>query len=152
MKLLAISDIDDLGWNYGDIRADILISCGDVSDEAILEAAEACKCDTILAVKGNHDREVPFPSPIIDIHHRTYNHNGLTFGGFNGCWKYKPRGHFLYEQQEVETLLSDFPPLDVFIAHNSPRGIHDKDDDVHYGFEAFNRYIKRAQPNLNKPG
>jgi len=113
-----------------------------------LKAAEACKCDTILAVKGNHDRNVSFPNPIIDLHHRTYTHNGLTLGGFNGCWQYKSRGYFLYEQQEVETLLSDFSSVDVFIAHNSPRGIHDKDDDVHYGFEAFNQYIKRAKPKL----
>lgn len=30
--------------------------------------------------------------------------------------------------------------------HNSPRLIHDKEDEVHYGFTAFNSYIARARP------
>jgi uncharacterized protein len=58
----------------------------------------------------------------------------------------KPGGHYLYEQSEVEYLLTSFPPVDVFVAHNSPRYIHDRDDNVHFGFEAFVRYIERTRP------
>jgi uncharacterized protein len=71
---------------------------------------------------------------------------GLTFGGFQWSWKYKPRGNYLYEQNQVEMALKDFPPVDVFVTHNSPRGVHDKEDDTHYGFEAFNDYIKTKCP------
>ena len=35
--------------------------------------------------------------------------------------------------------MASFPPVDVFVAHNSPRH-------VHFGFEAFVRYIERVQP------
>ena len=59
-------------------------------------------------------------------------------------WCDKPRGHSLYEQAEVEHLMASFPPVDVFVAHNSPRHVHDRDDDVHFGFEAFVRYLERA--------
>lgn len=52
----------------------------------------------------------------------------------------------LYEQEEVERLLSGFPSVDVFVAYNSPRNIHERNTEVHVGFEAFNRYIERAQP------
>ena len=58
------------------------------------------------------------------------------------------RGHYLYEQDEAERLLAGFPPVDVFIAHNSPRNMHERDTEVHVGFEAFNRYIERAQPRI----
>jgi Icc-related predicted phosphoesterase len=54
----------------------------------------------------------------------------------------------LYEQLEVKRFLDLFPPVDIFIAHNSPRHIHDRDDDVHFGFEAFVDYIQRVQPKL----
>ena len=40
--------------------------------------------------------------------------------------------------------MASFPPVDVFVAHNSPRHVHDRDDDVHFGFEAFVRYLERA--------
>ena len=43
--------------------------------------------------------------------------------------KYKPRGHYLFEDSEVEQQLLTFPPVDVFVAHNSPRCVHDRDDD-----------------------
>jgi hypothetical protein len=44
MKILAISDIDDLDWKHGGDEADVLLSCGDISDQVILEAAEAYAC------------------------------------------------------------------------------------------------------------
>lgn len=42
-------------------------------------------------------------------------------GGANGSWRYNPRGHFLYEQDEVRGLVGAFPPVDMFLAHNSLR-------------------------------
>ena len=43
-------------------------------------------------------------------------------------------------------MLRDFPRVDVFVAHNSPARIHERDADVHQGFEAFLDYIDRMQP------
>ena len=148
MRILAIADIDDLRWRGGSGHADLLISCGDVSDPVILEAAEAYRCSRIFAVKGNHDSPSPFPSPIADLHLRRESFGGLTFGGFNGSWKYKSRGHFLHEQAEAMDLLKDFPPVDIFVSHNSPRGIHDKEDGIHAGFDALTAYIPLAKPRL----
>ena len=44
--------------------------------------------------------------------------------------------------------MAGFPKVDIFVAHNSPRLIHDRDDEVHAGFAAFNGYITRAQPKV----
>lgn len=78
----------------------------------------------------------------------TFQFSGVKFGGFCGSWKYKPRGNYLFEDFEVEQALADFPSVEIFVTHNSPRLIHDRDDDVHTGFAAFNDYIERATPKL----
>jgi Icc-related predicted phosphoesterase len=148
MKLLILADIDDLHWQHGKGKADVILSCGDIHDQVILEAAQAYGRPPVFAVKGNNDTNAPFAVPIMDLHLQHREYGGLRFGGLNGSWRYNPQGHFLYEQAEAEALLEDFPPVDVFIAHNSPRGIHDRDDGVHFGFEALNTYIILANPKL----
>ena len=148
MKILVIADDDSAVNSLTRERADVLIACGDLADSSILKAAELSQCAHIFAVKGNHDSSTAFPSPITDLHFNVEHYNELKFGGFNGSWKYKPRGHFLYEQSEVERMLMSFPSVDIFVAHNSPRTVHDKDDEVHTGFEAFTHYIHRTKPKL----
>lgn len=148
MRLLALADIEDFHWRWDVGAADVIVSCGDVSDSLILEAAEAYRCSRILAVKGNHDSAAPFTEPIVDLHFNAERAGGIMFGGFNGSWKYKLRGHFLYEQSEVERMLAHFSRVDVFVAHNSPRGIHERGDEVHTGFDAFNSYLARCRPKL----
>ncbi len=148
MIILAIGDIDDLHWRYGCMQADVILSCGDVVDEVILEAAQACACRSVFAVKGNHDRHAPFPEPIIDLHLRAEKYGDYTFGGLNGSWQYKPRGHFLHTQKEVSDGLAKFPAVNFFLSHNSPRGMHDREDGIHCGFEGLNTYITRKQPKV----
>jgi hypothetical protein len=125
MKLLVIADDDSFTKALTNERADVLISCGDIADEVILQTAQAAQCGRVFAVKGNHDGAGPFPAPILDLHLRTETLDGLTFGGFHGSWRYKPRGRFLYDQDEVADSVAAFPAVDVFVAHNSPRHVHD---------------------------
>ena len=148
MRILVISDISDLHWYLGEGKADLLISCGDVPDQVILEAAQAYRCNKILGVKGNHDLNSPFPSSIVDLHLKVVHVGSLSFAGFNGAWRYKQRGHFLYEQDEVAELMMDLPPADIFVSHNSPRYIHDREDGIHFGFNAFTDYLSRSQTKL----
>ncbi len=63
MRILALADIDDFHWKHESGQADVLLSCGDVSDQAILEAAEAHGCQAVFAVKGNHDSNAPCKEP-----------------------------------------------------------------------------------------
>lgn len=151
MKLLVISDIDDLHWRGGTGQADLILSCGDVADQLILEAAIAYNCTNIFAVRGNHDPDEnrPFPPPIVDLHMSAKEFNGLKFGGLNGALH--PTGHpfkipFLYHQSEVNHYMSAFPPVDVFISHNSPRGIHERDDYHYAGFDGLENYLIEHKP------
>jgi Icc-related predicted phosphoesterase len=146
MKILAILDDENVRESTVGERADVLVSCGDLDDVTILRVANQTRCSRILAVKGNHDAGAPFPAQIVDRHLMTHVIDGVRSGGFQGGWRCKPRGHYLYEQPEVDFLLESVPAVDVFVAHNSPRGIHHRNDDVHVGFEASVRYIERVQP------
>ena len=148
MNVLIIADDELVYRGLPEVKADLLISCGDLPDDVILRAAEKCSSKHILAVKGNHDSGANFPSPIINMHLQTFIFRGVSFGGFCGAWKYKPRGNFLFEQPEVEIALAQFPKVDVFIARNSPRLVHDRDDDVHTGFVALANYINKHQPSF----
>ncbi len=148
MRILVLADIEEFRWRWGTGQADVVVSCGDVEDCIILEAAEAYGCPTIFAVKGNHDLGSAFPPPIVDVHLSVCEHGGVTFGGMNGSWRYKPVGHFLHTQSEATLLLSTLPPVDVVVSHNSPQGIHDRDDDIHYGFQGLRLYIDRAKPKV----
>ena len=146
MTSLIIADDDAIERQVPDVPVDVMISCGDIADSVILRIAQRCGCQKLFAVKGNHDSSASFPAPIHDLHLSRVEFRGLWFGGFCGSWKYKPRGNYLFEQDEVESLLSGFPAVDVFVAHNSPHHIHDRDDEVHHGFTAFNSYITRTRP------
>jgi len=148
MKILILADVNEIRWKGGNGQADILLSCGDVADQVILEAAASFGCSRIFAVKGNHDPNRQFPSQITDLHLHVEEFGGLLLGGLNGAWRYKPKGHFLYDQLEVDRFLSSFPPVDLFLSHNSPRRIHDQEDGVHYGFDGLRSYTERIKPRL----
>jgi Icc-related predicted phosphoesterase len=148
VKFLVLADIDDFRWKHGPGRADAVLSCGDVPDAVISEAARAHGNPPVFAVKGNHDPFEEFLHPIVDLHLQIRECGGLRFGGLCGSWRYKPVGHYLYDQDEVDFLMAGFPEVDIFLSHNSPRGIHDRDDGVHIGFEALTAYIERTGPRL----
>jgi len=145
MRVLIIADEEQIDFDR-ELRADLLISCGDISDSFIIRVSEMTLCREILAVKGNHDSSGPFEAPIKDLHLKVHEFGGLLFGGFNGAWRYKPRGNYLYEQEDVSRQMNTFPAVDVFVAHNSPQQIHEWDQGVHAGFKAFNTYLERVQP------
>src|SRR5688500_11839363 len=114
MTLLVIADDESLLKTLPEAQADVLVSCGDLPDQTILLAAQRCRCRHILAVKGNHDSSARFEAPIVDLHLRRETIRGITFGGFCGAWKYKPKGNYLFEQAAVESALAAFPRVDVF--------------------------------------
>ena len=100
MKIIVIADadIDICSLDHRDV--DLLISCGDLHDNAILRAMEYYRPRQTFAVRGNHDGDVAFTKGVTDLHLTTFKFGGLKFGGFEGSWKYKPRGHHLFEQAE----------------------------------------------------
>lgn len=146
MRAVAIADED---FQIGNIRInsiDVLLSLGDLWVPTIEKACSIYHPQKTFAVRGNHDSNTPFPDFVTPLHCTIETFRGMTFAGFDGCWRYKARGQYLYSQNEVRQLLLNFPRVDVFIAHNSPRGFHERDYDIHQGFDGFVEYIRRAQP------
>ena len=146
MRAVVIADDDSRVVGAPSTPVGLLISLGDLWDATIEKARAFYHPVEVVAVRGNHDSAAPFAEGITDLHLRVWEHQGIRFGGFGGSWKYKPRGHHLYEQSEVSAALREFPPVDVFVAHNSPRGIHERDGDVHQGFDGFIDYLDRVSP------
>jgi len=146
MWAIAIADDDPMVGHLPAGPVDLLLCLGDLADTTIELAHARYQPGRVYGVRGNHDPDAPFPGFVTDLHGRTDQYQGLTFGGFGGCWQYKPRGHHLHSQDEVSRIMLGFPRVDVFIAHNSSRGYHEFDDDVHQGFDAFLTYIELNQP------
>ena len=147
LNIIAIADDDFLvGHIEPNAEVDILISLGDLYDVTLQKAIDLYAPEHVIAIRGNHCVADEFPIPTIDLHLQTIELFGLTFGGFAGSWQYKKVGNHMYTQDEARQLLENFPAVDVFIAHNSPRGIHECDTSIHQGFDAFIEYIDRAQP------
>ena len=44
--------------------------------------------------------------------------------------------------------LSVFPAVDILLSHNSPRGVHDREDQIHCGFDELRTYIDKARPKV----
>lgn len=83
----------------------------------------------------------------------------LLIAGISGSLRYNNGQNQFSEFKMKLRLLSMVPSLiknklrygrycDVFLAHASPRHIHDKEDPCHKGFECFNWFIKKFKPRL----
>jgi Icc-related predicted phosphoesterase len=148
MTILVIADDDSQICGLRVDQVDLLISCGDMPEAAILRAMDFYRPKQVFAVKGNHDSAAAFPPGVTDLHLEMRKAEGLSFGGFEGAWRYKPVGHHLFDQKEVSAMMRYFPSVDILITHNSPAGVHERDREVHQGFEGFKDYINRANPGL----
>ena len=125
-------------------NADVLVTLGDLYPQDIPDVAIPH-----LYVHGNHDNPA---TPLADapgrhnLHLRTVAVDGVTFGGFEGSPRYKPRGHYLYDDEEVARLLADLPRPDVLLTHAPATCLETPGDAVHRGFPAFDDYIERVAP------
>ena len=151
MRALVLSDLQTRDLDLQELQDPslaVILTCGDVDNWTYRQIRDCCALP-ILGVHGNHDEDHwPEGVGVEDLHLRVHTLGGLRFGGFQGCWRYKPRGRFLYEEEEVAEALSEFPPVDVFLAHSPMAGVHDVDDGVHNGFQALRHYVERHRPAL----
>lgn len=42
--------------------------------------------------------------------------------------------------------MSAFPAVDIFISHNSPRGMHERNEDAYAGFDGLVNYLFEHKP------
>lgn len=127
---------------------DLIVTLGDLDQSQIRELEDITHIPKI-GVYGNHDSGMYFePLGIRNMHLATFELNGVIFGGFQGCVRYKENPEaIMCTQEEASLLLEDFPHVDVFLAHCPPYGINDEPEEVtHQGFKALREYIEIRQP------
>jgi len=89
-----------------------------------------------------------------DRHHR---HGKLLVAGLGGSMRYNNGEHQFTEWQMMLRVLRMAPRLwwnklvhgrylDILLTHAPPRGIHDKEDQCHWGFKAFLTFMKWFEP------
>lgn len=164
MKILTVSDTvmpqlensANLRRRYNDI--DLILSCGDMPP-AYLDFISTVLGRPLLYVRGNHDeRYDQSPPGGIDLHESFFEYKGVTFVGLEGCIRYN-KGKIQYTQSEMYRKVMRMAPrmkfeqlrrghpIDFFVAHSPPRGIHDIEDDYpHRGFNAFLGFMSWYRP------
>jgi len=167
MKILAVSDqvIDRLYTSsvrnvYTDIQ--LIIGCGDLP-YPYLEFLVTVYNKPLLYVPGNHDPQYSHQASSrvaggINIDGNVVYSKGLLMAGLGGSIRYQLHTPNQYSHVEmylrVWRLLPKIilqksryrRPLDIFIAHSPPEGIHDDDDPAHQGMRALNFLIRWAKP------
>jgi len=167
MKILAVSDqiIDRLYTSsvrdvYTDIQ--LIIGCGDLP-YPYLEFLATIYNVPLFYVPGNHDPEYSHRADSRvaggdNVDGKVVFSKGLLMAGLGGCVRYQPHTPNQYSQAEMylsvwkllpKILIQKIRyrrPLDIFIAHSPPEGIHDDDDPAHKGMRALNQLIRWAKP------
>ncbi|PWH15474.1 MAG: hypothetical protein DDG60_05735 [Anaerolineae bacterium] len=167
MKILAVSDqvIDRLYTSsvrefYNDVQ--MIIGCGDLP-YPYLEFLLTVYNVPLLYVPGNHDPEYgqQANSRVAggdNVDGEVLYSKGLLLAGLGGCIRYQSHTPNQYSQREMylrayallpKIILGKIRyrrPLDIFIAHSPPAGIHDDDDPAHQGMHALNFLIRWAKP------
>lgn len=158
MKILALSDEECPAlWDYyapGRLSEyDLILSCGDLKAEYLSFLVTMGRCP-LLYVHGNHDegyqREPPEGCDCIDD--RLVIYNGIRILGLGGCRWYHP-GPFQYTEtqmcQRIRRLrfaLWRAGGVDLVVTHAPPRGIGDREDAAHIGFQCLLDLVERYRP------
>lgn len=150
MNILALADRRpkiDILQNVHNNSMDVVIILCDLTREDILPL-ELITSIPKIGVYGNHDSgNYMNELGIWDMHLKIRDFNGLKFGGFQGCVRYKDNPDaIMYTQEQAPEMMDGFPKVDIFISHCPPRGINDEEEVAHQGFSALRSYLDSRQP------
>jgi uncharacterized protein len=150
MKILAIADRNP-HINIIDVvntqAIDLIVTLGDL-ERSDIAALEFITHIPKLGVYGNHCSGSYMEGlGIHNMHRAVFEHQGLRFGGFEGCVRYKENPQaIMYTQEEAISMMQGFPPVDVFLSHCPPRGINDEEEIAHQGFDVLRTYLDTYHP------
>lgn len=150
MKILAIADrnpninIKEIAEAEG---VDMIFTLGDLERHDLLSLMDIRRIPKI-GVYGNHcSGNYMNELGIINMNVKAYSYNGLSFGGLQGCVRYKQNPDaIMCTQEEAREMLTDFPYVDIFLAHCPPRGVNDEEEIAHQGFDALREYVLKTKP------
>lgn len=151
MKILAIADRapkQNVAETVQQQQIDIIMTLGDLGYFELKDLNAVVNIPKV-GVYGNHCSGSYFTElDIQNLHLKTWKYKNTTFGGFQGCVRYKENPEaIMYTQSEAKELINQLPPVDVLIAHCPPYGINDDTAEIsHTGFIALRNYIEQYQP------
>lgn len=152
MNILAISDRKpkiDIASYVKSNNVDLIITLGDFAREDLLQLKDVIDIPKI-GVYGNHDSGLYMEEiGIQDMHLHVWEYQGISFGGFEGCVRYKDNPDaIMYTQEQASAMMMGFPAVDVFLCHCPPRGINDEEEVAHQGFDALREYVDSMHPKF----
>jgi Icc-related predicted phosphoesterase len=163
VKILCVSDTvvsqlenaAHLRRRYHDVE--LLISCGDLP-ATYLEFITSVLNVPLFFVRGNHDTGYDESPPGGEnLHRQIIQYQGLTFAGLEGSMRYND-SPIQYTENEMTWMVVQMGiplrlrraqhgyGLDVFVAHNPAKGVHDLPDRPHHGFGAFVKFMEWYRP------
>jgi Icc-related predicted phosphoesterase len=173
MKILCISDqIDPLVYSssikerFKDI--DLILSAGDLPMD-YLDFVVSSLNRPLLFVPGNHNLETFADQGdaayganghgAVHVDCRVVREGGLIVAGLGGSMRYNRGGNQYTNFQMYCQILRLIPALlfnrlfrgrflDVLLTHAAPRGIHDREDLCHRGFDAFLWFMRVFKPQF----
>lgn len=151
MKVLAIADrpaqrpIADI---IAETPVDLIMTLGDLGFFELKGLQDITSIPKI-GVYGNHCSGNYFESlGIHNMHLQTWDYQGIKFGGFQGCVRYKNNpAAIMYTQAEAQELFGHFPYVDVLLTHCPPYGINDDPSEIsHTGYQVVRQYLETNHP------
>jgi len=171
MKILCVADeVDPLVYSsrikdrFGDVE--LVLAAGDLPFEYLGFISSMLNCP-LLYVEGNHDganKSDPWPrfgaqpeGGARNIGFRVAREAGLTILGLPGSIRYNRGPNQFSDRGMALRILALSPRLlferlvrgravDIVLAHASPLGVQDREDQCHRGFRSFLRLIRRWKP------
>lgn len=152
MKILAIADRNpqlDFPSFVKENQIDLIVTLGDLERHDLLGLTQVTDVPKI-GVYGNHcSGNYMDELGIRNMHMKEWSFNGVTFGGFQGCVRYKDNPDaIMYTQEQASRLFETLPAVDILLVHCPPRGINDEEELAHQGFEGEREYIDRVKPKM----
>jgi uncharacterized protein len=149
MKILHFSDKSDSDFLRLYDECNVVITTGDLHFQDLVPLEQMAEKKPAFGVLGNHDVGQKLENfGIIDLHKKTYEFNGLLWGGFQGCLKYK-NSDLMYTEQEAAEFARTFPYVDILLLHAGPYGmLDDPSDTVHMGSKSIRKYVEEKKPKV----
>ena len=133
---------------------DLILSSGDLPAEYLSFLVTFASCP-LLYVRGNHDETygVRPPEGCICIEDTIFEYRGLRILGLGGSMRYRD-GDCQYTEREMDWRIRKLwfslrrkKGFDILLTLAPARGINDREDLPHRGFQSFLPLLDRYQPS-----
>lgn len=177
-QILAVSDMIDQRIHSASLgermpNVDFALSCGDLPGRYLEFIVDSLN-RPLYYVLGNHAEEIQRdvdghrrgPQGCIDISGRVVRdpRTGLIMAGLPGSPKYNDQEPEQYTEREMMFKILRMAPrllwnerrygraLDILVTHSPPRGLGDREDEAHQGFQAIRTFLDRFKPAYHVHG